>query len=260
MSKAVDRLRVLLALAAIAIAASSLCACGGSGEGGKVVATVGQSKITQATLNHWMETTVAGDYRELNAEDAPEGLVSDPPHYSRCVAAIKTIPTRAGGPSKLSDAQLGVKCRQLYIALKEQALSLVISQLSSIEEAAELGVHVSQAEVGKELNRIRYEQYPNPAQFRRFLAQRHRSLSDERALIRRNLIDSKLVKAIEAKAGSGAGGKKTFVKLVLAKDAKWVSRTHCMPGYRSLACKQYASGTGVYPTAALLVEKLKAGT
>jgi hypothetical protein len=247
-----QRIIALVALGLVALATCALCACGGSSES-KVVATVGKSEITQASLNHWMATMVAGDYRELTSETAPEGLVSDPPSYSRCVAATKQIPTTSG--KQLSEAELRLKCRQLYTVVKEQALSFLISELWASQQAAEHGLSVSEAKLNRAFGELRSRQWPSPAQLKRYLNEQHRSLADERALLKRNLLSEKTLKKLKAQAG----GLHAFVKLIKAENAKLISRTQCKAGYRSISCKQYSTGAGASPSAAVLVEQLKAG-
>jgi hypothetical protein len=246
------RARPASALAAVALATLALAACAGSG--GKVVATVGKAQITQATLNHWMATMVAGDYRELNSQRSPAGLVSDPPDYPRCVAAAKRIPTRSA--KRLSESELRLKCRQLYAAVQEQALTFLISALWSVERAAEHKERVSEAEISSALGTLRSSQWPNPAQFRRYLADERRSVADERYLLKRNLLNQKAAERLKAQTG---GQQQALVKLVTSEDARWASRTDCKPGYRSTQCKQYQGTSGVAPSAAVLVEQLKAG-
>lgn len=249
----------VIALAAIAIASCGLWGCGDSSPDAKVIATVGKSKITQATLDQWMTATIGGGYREILSEEGPVGLVSDPPDYARCLAAAKQIVPSSGARSKLSEAQLRSSCRELYTAVSEEALSFLISALWRIEEEAEHGQGVSEAELTRVLDRIRSEQFPNPEQFARYLAERHRSISDERYLLRRNILNERLLNKLKAQAGSGAGGEKAFARLVLANNAKWISRTDCMPGYRSTDCKQYASSASASPSTAIVLERLKAG-
>jgi hypothetical protein len=238
-------------LAALALATCALGACGGSDS--KVVASVGKSEITQASLDHWMETTAGGDYREANAETSPEGLVSDPPDYSRCVNAARQIPTTSG--KQLSEAELDLKCRQLYTVIKEEALSFLISEIWAKEQASAHGQSVSEAELNRGFAELRSNQWPNPGQLTRYLSEQHRTLSDERALLKRNLLAKKTFKALKTKAGDEL----SFIKLVKAENAKLSARTDCKAGYRALQCRQYASGTGASPSAAVLVEQLKAG-
>jgi hypothetical protein len=251
-------IRTLSTIASVVVCVGVLAACGGSD--GKVVATVGKSTISQATLSHWMAVDVAGDYREQLAQTSPDGLVSDPADYPRCVAAAKTIATSSGTPTKLSDNQLLGKCRQLHTAVKEQALIFLISALWNVEEEAEHGHHVSEAEISRVLKQSVYSQYANPAQFKRYLTQHHRSLSDERYLLKRNILNQKFINRLKSEAGSG--GEKAFVKLVLSNNAKWTARTDCKPGYRAPACRQHRSseGEGASPSITALVEGFRAGS
>jgi hypothetical protein len=248
----------LIALALLALAVLALSACGGGGASEKTVAVVGKSKITQGTLNHWMATTLGGDYRSLVRTSAPLGLVSDPPKYATCVlVASKIVPSSLGGPKpKRTVAQLRLKCQQLQRAIKEQALSALISVLWRSEEAAELGTGVSEREVNEELQKSAYKHYSNPAQFRRHLAEIHSSLADQRYLTKGEMLSTKFVGRLQAKAASLGGGEATTVKLVHENIAKWSARTSCSPGYVAWQCKQFRASQEASPSASQVIEQL----
>src|SRR4051794_40693643 len=118
------------------ILAIALSACGSNDSADKTVATIGRTKINQRTLSHWMSSVIGSDYRAVIGSTAPVGLVSDPPDYARCVSVAARLAPK--GTQTLNAVQLRVKCRELYAAAKEQALSYVISVLWRTEEAAEL--------------------------------------------------------------------------------------------------------------------------
>jgi hypothetical protein len=245
-----------LSLALIAgLLVLGLASCGGGGD--PTVATVGKTKISRATLNHWMATMVGGDYQELVGSSAPAGLVSEPADYSRCVAAAKTIKPASLPASIPNEARLTIRCRQLYTAVKEQALSYLISALWRSEEGAEIGQSVSDREVSKELQELAYSNYKSPAAFRRFLASRHWSIADERFLLKRNLLDTKFLQRTKARTAALGGGEKTYGKLVVENVAKWRAKTHCSSGYTAWQCRTDGStGEASDPSAAVLVEQL----
>jgi hypothetical protein len=231
-----------------------LCSCGGSGD--PTVATVGKTKISRSTLNHWMATMAGGDYQELVGSTGPVGLVSEPANYSRCVAAAKQIKPKDLPASVLNEARLKIKCRQLYTAVKEQALSYLISVLWRAEEGAELGQNVSDRELSHELQQLAYGQYKSPAAFRRFLASRHWSLADERYLLKRNLLDTKFLERLKARGASLGGGEKTYGKLVRENVAKWSAKTSCSSGYTAWQCRPGGSTAEADPSASIVVEQL----
>jgi hypothetical protein len=231
-----------------------LGSCGGGGE--PTVATVGKTKISRSTLNHWMNTMAGGDYQELVGGPAPVGLVSEPADYSRCVAAAKQIKPKSLPALIPNQARLKIRCRQLHRAVKEQALSYLISVLWRAEEGAELGQGVSDRELSRKLQELAYQDYKSPAAFRRFLASRHWSLSDERTLLKRNLLDTKFLERLKRRAAALGGGEATYGKLVRENLAKWSAKTKCSPGYTAWQCRRGGSTTEADPSASVVVEQL----
>jgi hypothetical protein len=248
----------LAATMALPLATLTLSACG-SGAGSRVVATVGHSEITRATLDHWMTTVVGGDYHQtLNAE-APVGLASEPADYPRCVAAAAQVVPKAEGKAKLSQAQLLLKCRQLHAAIKEQALSYLIAVLWRAEEGAELKATVSDAQVTRVLTETRQKQFKTPADFNRYLAERHWTVGDERTLLKRNLLDTKFLERLKREQDKLGGGQRTYVRLVNAQLSKWTARTDCAHGYQAWQCRQYKRSKAAKVSPAQIFEQLTAG-
>jgi hypothetical protein len=244
-----------LALALIAgLLILGLGSCGGSGD--PTVAIVGKTKISRSTLNHWMSTMLGGDYREIVGSAAPAGLVSEPADYARCVAAAKAIKPASLPASIPNEARLKIRCRQLYTAVKEQALSYLISALWRSEEGAEVGHNVSDRELSRKVQELAYSNYKSPAAFHRFLASRHWSLADERFLLKRNLLDSKFLERVKARVAALGGGEKTYGKLVQENVAKWSKKTSCSSGYTAWQCRPGGSPGEADPSAAMVVEQL----
>jgi hypothetical protein len=228
-----------------------LCSCGSSN--GPTVATVGKTKISRSTLNHWMNTMVGGDYQELVGDPAPAGLVSEPANYGRCVTAAKRIkPKSLPAPN---EAQLRIRCRQLHTAVKEQALNYLISALWRTEEGAELRQGVSEDELSQKLQEIAYREYKSPAAFRRFLASRHWSIADERYLLKRNLLDTKFLERLKRRVAALGGGEKAYTKLTSENIAKWRAKTSCSSGFAAWQCSAEGS-TGAEPSVAVVVKQI----
>jgi hypothetical protein len=232
-----------------------LSACG-SGTASRGVATVGKTKISQSTLNHWMSATLGSDYHNLVRSTAPVGLVSEPADYPRCVATARTIKPKSLPASVPNEARLKIRCRQLYVAIKEQALSTLIAGLWRVEEGAELGQNVSDREVSRQVQEVAYRDYKSPAAFRRFLASEHWSLADERYLAKTNLIETKFIDRLNRHVASLGGSRQTYARLVRENVAKWSARTHCSPGYTAWQCRPSGSTAEADPSASILVEKL----
>lgn len=243
---------VLLPLLAIVC----LSSCGGSGD--KTVATVGKTKLSQATLSHWMKTTLGGDYRAATGTTAPEGLVSDPVDYPRCISVAAQVLARTGKP-RPSDAKLRLKCQQLNAGIKEQALSYVLSVLWAIEEGNEIGSRVSEGEVTRRMRELADRDYHGPVQFARSLAQLRRTIADERFLVKRNILEGRFLQRLDKQVAKLGGGEKAKVKLVLENNAKWTAKTHCSPGYVAWECKQYSPSKAASTAPAVVLEDLARG-
>jgi hypothetical protein len=203
-----------------------------------------------------MSAILTDDYVNIVGGRAPLGLVSDPPDYKACVASAERIPLNSERKQRLSPAQLGAKCRQLYAAIKEQALTYLIPALWRTQEAKELGTGVSDAEVTRRLQQVRYSEYPSPAAFARYLAERHWSISDERFEIKRVLLISRYGEKVRQRAAALGGGAQAVAQLVHESFAKWSAKTDCSPGYVALQCKRQhgASATSTPSPAALLIQ------
>jgi hypothetical protein len=242
-------------VAALAVLAFTLClsSCGGSSE--KTVAVVGKAKLSQATLSHWMTVTLGGDYHASLGVTAPEGLVSDPADYPRCVSVAAQVLARAG-KAMPSDAQLRLKCRQLNAGIKEQALSYVLSVLWAIEEGNEIGSRVSEGEVTRRMRELADRDYHGPVQFARTLAQLRRTIADERFLVKRNILEDRFLERIDKQVAKLGGDEKAEAKLLLEHNAKWTRKTDCSPGYMAWECKQYRSSKAASPPPAVVLEEL----
>ena len=92
----------------------------------------------------------------------------DPPTYKACIAHLEaTAPKPAKGQSKPTAATLKTQCEQQYTSLKQQVLGFLISANWVIGEASEQGVKVSDAEVKKQFNQIKSQQFPTGSRLSR---------------------------------------------------------------------------------------------
>jgi hypothetical protein len=207
-----------------------------------------------------MGVVLGGDYTATLNERAPDGLVSDPPRYERCVTAAQAIVPKVKGIPKLTISQVRVKCRQLNAAIREQALAYVLSVIWSKEEGVEMGLRVpDEAEISRHLHEFVYAQFKSPANFQKVIAKQHRSLADVRFLVKRNILETQIMARLTARAHKHGGGQRAVYKLVFMNNAKWKARTSCRPGYRAWECKQAGSSAEAMPPAAVVLEDLARG-
>ena len=156
----------------------TLMSCGGGDETVARLAGASHASISRKTLDHWMQALAGSDIRANLKTEGPAGLASEPADYERCFAAAKLVAPRSFfNQIRYDRVQVTEKCRELHEATKHQALSFLISSLRTSAEAAEHGIVASPTDVQHELAASRGP-YPTEVDLRRYLRERHWSLSD----------------------------------------------------------------------------------
>jgi hypothetical protein len=239
---------------ALAITCVGLAACGGSGD---AVAHVGAHAIMKSEVSHWMGTLAGGDYNEVShGHTVPAGLVSDPANYPRCVRSLQTTAATAktsSGPPTPTSAQLSVKCRQLYEALRQQAAAYVVNAQWVVRVDSEGGATASHAQVMQRLQRVKKAEFDRPGQFERYLASTRRTVADELVVLKLDLLSEKL----QAKLGT-TNDKQQLINTLTEAGEAWTGKTSCQPGYVVEHCKQYISTPSRpdSPSPAVLMEQV----
>jgi foldase protein PrsA len=203
------RLRFIPALGAVFFASLALTACGG-GIPSNAVVQVGSNPITKTTFEHWLSVASASSATTATAKTA-KPVVPDPPDYTECIAHLEATAAKpAKGAAKPTTAELKSECEQQYTSLKQEVLGFLISSEWVIGEAANLGVKVSDAEVKKEFEKIKNEQFPKAAEFEKFLATSGQTVSDLLLRVKLNMLSSKIQQKIAK--GKGAPSKAEIEK------------------------------------------------
>jgi foldase protein PrsA len=193
--------RFIPALGAVFFASLALAACGG-GVPSDAVVQVGSNPITKTTFEHWLSVAAASSATTATAKTA-KPVVPDPPDYTECIAHLEATAAKpAKGQAKPTAAELKSECEQQYTSLKQEVLGFLISSEWVIGEAANLGVKVSDAEVKKEFEKVKNEQFPKPAEFEKFLATSGQTVSDLLLRVKLNMLSSKIQKKIVASKGA----------------------------------------------------------
>jgi foldase protein PrsA len=201
----------IAALGAVLLTGLTLTACGG-GVPGNAVVSVNGTPITTSTFNHWMSVAASSSSQTAAGATAAKQVVPDPPTYKACIAHLEaTAPKPAKGQPKPTPATLKTQCEQQYASLKQQVLGFLISANWVIGEAAEKGVKVSDAEVEKQFNQIKTQQFPQEATFQKFLASSGQTVSDLLLRVKLDMLSSKIQEKITKE-----GGKKPSQKEIAA--------------------------------------------
>jgi hypothetical protein len=250
--------RLATVVAALSLSAAIAGCGGGGGLPGDVVAQVGNEPITQSAVNHWMSTLVGGDFYEISRRAAPIGLASDPENYPACRAALEKLMS-GSAQVKPSEAQLRHKCEQLHLAIRAQAVSYLITVHVTKEQAAELGLGATPAEVERLFRTVQAREFPKETELRQYLAERHWSVADELFLLKRDLLSEKLKSKLLQKY-AGASGQLALARYAKDKNGLWTGKTICRAGYVVQGCSEYgpaqAAAARADPSPAILIEEL----
>jgi foldase protein PrsA len=194
--------RFISALGAVFFAVLGLAACGGGGIPGNAVVQVGGNPITKATYEHWL-SVAASSSAAAPGQTAPKPVVPDPPTYTACIAHLEaTAPKPAKGQSKPTTAQLKSQCEQQYKSLQQEVLGFLISSAWVLGEAESQGVKVTDAEVKKQFEQIKNQQFPKAEEFKKFLATSGQSVSDLLLRVKLNLLSSKIQQKVSKEKGT----------------------------------------------------------
>lgn len=195
--------RLISALGAVFFAVIGLAACGGGGIPSNAVVQVGGNPITKATYEHWLSVAAASSATAVPGQTAPKPVVPDPPNYTACIAHLEaTAPKPAKGQAKPTKAQLKTQCEQQYKSLQQEVLGFLISSAWVLGEAESKGVHASDAEVKKQFEQIKNQQFPKAEEFKKFLASSGQSVSDLLLRVKLNLLSSKIQQKVSKEKGT----------------------------------------------------------
>jgi foldase protein PrsA len=168
----------------------AFAACGGIP--GDAVVTVDGKAIKKSTFNHWLSVAAASTAASTGAKPP----IPEPPHYTACIANAKAAVKPAKGQTPPSEAQLKSQCEQEYKSLQQEVLGFLISSEWVLGEASSLGVKVSDAEVKKQFEKIKNQQFPKAAEFEKFLKTSGQTVSDLLLRVKLNLLSSKIQKKV----------------------------------------------------------------
>ncbi len=181
--------RLLAALGAVLFAITGLAACGGGIPGNAVVNVGGAQAITKDAFNHWMSVAAASSA----ASTGGKAVVPEPPNYTACIAHLAaTSPKPEKGQKAPTTAQLKTECATQYKSLSQEVLGFLISSAWVLGEGNSLGVKLTDAEVHKQFEKIKNEQFPKAAEFEKFLSSSGQSVSDLLLRVKLNLLSQKI--------------------------------------------------------------------
>jgi hypothetical protein len=235
---------------AVGSCAVGLWGCGSSSSGSAgstaksvTVATVGGIAISAADLRHWVPVEAVIKWRRVPLEQAPLGVLPDPPRYVDCVAWLgspASPPSETGITPPLSPelgltvAQRRSRCERLLQELTRKALEFLITDQWYKGEVRDKRIRVTEADVQSNSNNYIEEAVTGRRDFGKYLAATGMSEADFLFVQRRFTNWEKIRQEILDKPHP------TEVTPALEQfTSKWVAKTSCRPGYVVPGCSQY---------------------
>jgi hypothetical protein len=220
-----------------ALAAFLLVACGDPKPAEHVVARIDGHAITLPELGHWTEIEAVLAYETVPKKPVPAGVIPDPPSYAKCIAYLRTVEVLGQSPTRRTPTQLKHQCEARREQLLRHVLDILITYYWLRGEAAERGLKVSPAEIEQVRTRI----FPNEALYRRYLTLTGEAPADERLIIEKDLLDTKLLRLTEAKSRPTTTHQREqmLIRAATSFTSKWKARTSCSASYVVAECKQY---------------------
>jgi foldase protein PrsA len=152
--------------------------------------------ITKDAFNHWMAVAASSGAATTGAKP----VVPDPPSYSACIAHLAaSTPKPEKGQKAPTTAQLKSQCAQQYKSLQQEVLGFLISSSWVLGEGKSLGIKLTDAEVKKQFEKIKAQQFPKAAEFEKFLATSGQTVSDLLLRVKLNLLSQKIQQKIVKK-------------------------------------------------------------
>jgi foldase protein PrsA len=107
---------------------------------------------------------------QTNPSAAKTATVPDSPDFKQCAAQKKkTAPKPAKGQPEQTDAQFVSQCKQEYDQFKTEVLGFLIRSTWLDQEATKQGVKVTDAELQKEIDAIKKQQFTQKGSYEKFL-------------------------------------------------------------------------------------------
>jgi hypothetical protein len=209
--------------------------------GTAIVAEVAGSKITKATLNHWIAIQAITDREVDPVRPAPQGIVPVPPRYSACIGYLARLHEKSTGT--LRPDLLKLDCAEKYRELLQHVLDILISFAWFEGEAAQQRVDASDDEVRARYYRFSHERFPRAGELQRYLAITGEKYQDELLRMRMDLLSTRLgkrVTSLAAKHGlTPQQQQQTAQRWYADFVRRWVRKTRCRRDYIVPDCDEY---------------------
>lgn len=165
-----------------------------------ILACVGAMPITGATFDHWAEVARKS---------------ATPEHAGRHHAKSRPLPVRE---------------------TISEVMGFLISSDWVLDEAAQLGITVSEATVRRRFDHIRGQQFPHRREFQKFLHDSGQTIADLLLRVRLNILSAAIQKRVVASAKGTKAKERALSEFVKGFKARWQGQTVCVTAFAMRDC------------------------
>jgi hypothetical protein len=159
------------------------------------------------------------------------GVIPDPPAFEACAIYEGTHNLNAIGERT---AVLKRRCAERLASIQRHMLTILVTFQWLAQEAANLGITLTDAEVEHTFVRYKNERFHSEAAFSAFLKYSGETLADELLVSRMDQLSTKLQEKVLAE-----GGVKGARKFLAYFPRRWKEKTTCREGYVIPNCREY---------------------
>ena len=223
------------ALAALALLATTLSACGSSSDEA-VVQVAGATPITKGMIAHWIPIEAILSYDVTPVKAVPAGVIPDPPEYKACSAFLKAHPSPAeAAEGKPTPARLKARCQKKQEGLRKKVIVYMIAYRWLKGELARRNLSLSRSELYKALRF--FETYDfTPKEFHAYLVHSKETREDLQIITEINAMGTKLQE--QGLFSKGLAPQQQAHELA-DMVRRWQAKTTCKAGYVVQGCKEY---------------------
>jgi foldase protein PrsA len=128
------------------------------------VARVEDEKITKSDFDHWVQSAA----RSQQPPGGGEVVVPDPPNFTKCIQSKQSQPPPQGAP-KPKPEDLKAQCEQEFESLKNQVMQFLVSAEWIEQQAEELDIDASDAEVRQAFTEQKDASFEKDEDYQEFL-------------------------------------------------------------------------------------------
>jgi hypothetical protein len=197
------------------------------------VVRIGKTAISSTVYAHWMAIGAATVEMAKPTGPLPAVIEYVPPAFAACIAHRRSLAKTA------TITSLRAECRKIYEQIQARVLNFLITGYWLREQAAQIHLSVSQAEVRRKFNEDRQQDFPSATAFQRLKEASRQSVPDLEFAVETQMLSTRLLKHFTAHLGKAKTEQATIAAFNRYIASRWTRRTTCRPAYIVKDCKQY---------------------